>query len=145
MEDTLTRFTVRTKPVIRCMGYVCLVAAALCVGLYFMAGRLFPGETWLMLLLTILTSGLAVEGIAVLALFQRNQLKGSGEHIFFVSNGRAGSFQVQDVAFVMCSRMQVRTLYNQHGQVLVRLSQNMENLSLLDQYLQAQHVPIRNL
>ena len=145
MEDTLSCFTVRTKPVIRYMGFACLAAAALCVGLYFWAARMFPGKKWLELLLAVLISVLAVEGIAVLVLFQRNQLKVSGEHIFFVSNGRTGSFQVRDVAFVTCSPMQARTLYGQNGQVLVRLTQNMDNLPLLDQYFRAYHVPIRNL
>ena len=145
MEDTLSCFTVRTKPVIRYMGLACLAAAALCVGLYFWTAQVFPEEKWLALLLAILTAVLAVEGIAVLVLFQRNQLKVSGGHIFFVSNGRTGSFRIQDVAFVTCSSMQARTLYDQNGRVLVRLTQNMDNLPLLDQYFQAYHVPIRNL
>ena len=145
MEDTPPRFTVGTKPVIRYMGFACLAAAALCVGLYFWAARMFPGERWLELLLAILMAVLAVEGVSALVLFRRNQLKVSGEHIFFVSNGRTGSFQVQDVAFVTCSPVQVRTLYGQNGQVLVRLTRNMDHLPLLDQYLEAYHGPIRNL
>ena len=144
MEDTTSCFTVDTKPVIRYVGFACLAAAALCVGLYFWAARMFPGEKWLELLLAVLMTVLAVEGISVLVLFQRSQLKVSGEHIFFVSNGRTGSFQVRDVAFVMCSPKQERTLYGQNGQVLVRLTRNMNNLPLLDQYFRAYHVPIRN-
>ena len=144
MEDTLSHFTVGTKPVIRYMGFACLAAAALCVGLYFWAARAFPGERWLELLLAMLMAVLAVEGISVLVLFQQNQLKVSGEHIFFVSNGRTGSFQVRDVAFVTCSSRQARTLYGQNGQALVRLTRNMDNLPLLDQYFKAYHVPIRN-
>ncbi|NBI10414.1 hypothetical protein D1641_10385 [Colidextribacter sp. OB.20] len=145
MEDTLSCFTVGTKPMIRYVGFACLAAAALCVGLYFWAARMFPGEKWLELLLAVLMTVLAVEGISVLVLFQRSQLKVSGEHIFFVSNGRTGSFRVRDVAFVMCSPKQERTLYGQNGQVLVRLTRNMNNLPLLDQYFRAYHVPIRNL
>ena len=145
MDDTLSHFTVGTKRVIRYMGFACLAAAALCVALYFWAARMFPGERWLELLLAALMTVLAVEGVSVLVLFQRNQLKVSGEHIFFVSNGRTGSFQVRDVAFVICSPAQARTLYGHDGQVLVRLTRNMNNLPLLDQYFRAYHVPIRNL
>ena len=142
MEDT---FTIGTRPVVRYMGYACLVAAALGTAVYFWVMRTFPGPKWLEMLLVILIAVLAVEGIAVLVLFQRNQLSVSGERIFFVSNGRTGTFQVADVSFVTCSQGRGRTLFDKNGRVLVRLSRDMEDLLLLDRYFLAHHIPVRNL
>ena len=57
--------------------------------------------------------------------------------------GPEREFTVQEIGWVKVSNSMTRTLYSRDGQVLAKLNANLENMILLNQYLNEHQVPLR--
>ena len=78
------------------------------------------------------------------ALSERYGLRVEGERMRFVPRiGPEREFTVQEIGWVKVSNSMTRTLYSRDGQVLAKLNANLENMILLNQYLNEHQVPLR--
>ena len=75
-------------------------------------------------------------GIVILLTHRTPRLEVYGSHLRVVGPGKKEhSFSIDQVGRALRSPSGDRVLFDRQGQVLLRLSPDMENLNLLDQYL----------
>lgn len=136
-------FTLRLKSSAHKVGYVCIGLA----GVFFL---LFLGiavgfGTWDALPVGgVLSLIILAEGFLILRLNGRYGLRVEGERMRFVPRiGPEREFTVQEIGWVKVSNSMTRTLYSRDGQVLAKLNANLENMILLNQYLNEHQVPLR--
>lgn len=136
-------FALHLRPSAHKVGYVCIGLA----GVFFL---LFLGiavgfDTWDALPVgCVLSLILLAEGILIVRLNGRYCLKVEGEQLRFVPRiGPAREFTAGEIGWVKVSNSMTRTLYSRDGQVLAKLHANLENMILLNQYLNEHQVPLR--